>query len=133
MYRDKNIDIVLKDLKGLYFKGDGQDLEEMLGNLTDNACKWASSKVVVRGEQKDMRLIINIEDDGPGIPEDQKDAVLQRGRRLDETVPGSGLGLAIVIDLAHLYKGSLTLHNSAIGGLDARLELPCAEEIGRVA
>jgi signal transduction histidine kinase len=129
MYQDKNIDIILKDLKGLYFKGDAQDLEEMLGNLMDNACKWASSKVVVKGEQDNSRLIINIDDDGPGIPEDQKEAVLQRGRRLDETVPGSGLGLAIVIDLAHLYHGSLTLHKSDIGGLGTRLELPFAEEV----
>jgi signal transduction histidine kinase len=129
MYQDKNIDIILKDLKGLYFKGDAQDLEEMLGNLMDNACKWANSKVVVKGEQKNSRLIIDIDDDGPGIPEDQKDSVLQRGRRLDETVPGSGLGLAIVIDLAQLYHGSLTLHKSEAGGLGARLELPFAEEV----
>lgn len=129
MYQDKNIDIILKDLKGLYFKGDAQDLEEMLGNLMDNACKWANSKVVVKGEQRNSRLIINIDDDGPGIPEDQKDAVLQRGRRLDETVPGSGLGLAIVIDLAHLYHGTLTLHKSDAGGLGARLELPFAKEV----
>ena len=129
MYQDKNIDIILKDLKGLYFKGDAQDLEEMLGNLMDNACKWARSKVVVSGRQQDSRLLINIDDDGPGIPEDQKEAVLQRGRRLDETVPGSGLGLAIVIDLAHLYHGSLTLHKSDAGGLGARLELPSAEEV----
>jgi signal transduction histidine kinase len=130
MYQDKNIDIILKDLKGLYFKGDAQDLEEMLGNLMDNACKWANSKVIVKGEQKNSRLIIDIDDDGPGIPEDQKDSVLQRGRRLDETVPGSGLGLAIVIDLAQLYHGSLTLHKSEAGGLGARLELPFAEEVG---
>lgn len=129
MYQDKNMDIILKDLARLHFKGDAQDLEEMLGNLMDNACKWANSKVIVSGEQKDNRLHINIEDDGPGIPEDQKDTVLQRGRRLDETVPGSGLGLAIVIDLAHLYHGSLTLHKSDAGGLGARLELPIAEEI----
>ena len=129
MYQDKNIDIILKDLKGLYFKGDAQDLEEMLGNLMDNACKWANSKVVVKGEQRNSRLIINIDDDGPGIPEDQKDAVLQRGRRLDETVPGSGLGLAIVIDLAHLYHGTLTLHKSDEGGVGARLELPFAKEV----
>jgi signal transduction histidine kinase len=129
MYQDKNIDIILKDLKGLYFKGDAQDLDEMLGNLMDNACKWANSKVVVKGEQRNSRLIINIDDDGPGIPEDQKDAVLQRGRRLDETVPGSGLGLAIVIDLAHLYHGTLTLHKSDAGGVGARLELPFAKEV----
>ena len=102
----------------------------MLGNLMDNACKWANSKVIVSGVQQGTRLIINIDDDGPGIPEDQKDAVLQRGQRLDETVPGSGLGLAIVIDLAHLYNGSLTLHKSDTGGLGARLELPSAEEVG---
>ena len=129
MYQDKNIDIILKDLAGLHFKGDAQDLEEMLGNLMDNACKWAQSKVVVSGEQKDSRLYIHIDDDGPGIPEDQKEVVLKRGRRLDETVPGSGLGLAIVIDLAHLYHGSLALQKSEIGGLRARLELPSAEEM----
>jgi signal transduction histidine kinase len=129
MYQDKNIDIILKDLAGLHFKGDAQDLEEMLGNLMDNACKWANSKVIVSGELRDSRLHINIDDDGPGIPEDQKETVLKRGRRLDETVPGSGLGLAIVIDLAHLYHGSLTLHKSNVGGLDARLELPSAEVV----
>ena len=129
MYQDKNIDIILKDLAGLHFKGDAQDLEEMVGNLLDNACKWASHKVVVSGEQSGSRLIINIDDDGPGIPEDQKDAVLKRGRRLDETVPGSGLGLAIVIDLAQLYHGALSLHKSGSGGLAARLELPSAEEV----
>jgi signal transduction histidine kinase len=129
MYQDKNIDIILQDLKGLYFKGDAQDLEEMLGNLMDNACKWANSKVVVKGKQRNSRLVINIDDDGPGIPEDQKESVLQRGRRLDETVSGSGLGLAIVIDLANLYHGSLTLHRSDAGGLGARLELPSAEEV----
>jgi signal transduction histidine kinase len=101
----------------------------MLGNLMDNACKWANSKVVVKGKQKNSRLVINIDDDGPGIPEDQKESVLQRGRRLDETVSGSGLGLAIVIDLANLYHGSLTLHRSDAGGLGARLELPSAEEV----
>ncbi|NNJ96781.1 MAG: histidine kinase, partial [Gammaproteobacteria bacterium] len=79
--------------------------------------------------QKDSRLYIHIDDDGPGIPEDQKEVVLKRGRRLDETVPGSGLGLAIVIDLAHLYHGSLALQKSDIGGLGARLELPSAEEM----
>jgi len=129
MYQDKNIDIILKDLAGLHFKGDAQDLEEMVGNLLDNACKWASHKVVVSGKQSGSRLIINIDDDGPGIPEDQKDAVLKRGRRLDETVPGSGLGLAIVIDLAQLYHGALSLHKSDSGGLAARLELPSAEEV----
>ena len=75
MYQDKNIDIILKDLAGLNFKGDAQDLEEMLGNLTDNACKWANSKVIVSGEQVASRLHISIDDDGPGIPEDQKGAV----------------------------------------------------------
>jgi signal transduction histidine kinase len=129
MYQDKNIDIILRDLLALHFKGDAQDLEEMLGNLMDNACKWANSKVVVSGEQKGSRLYIYIDDDGPGIPEDQKEVVLKRGRRLDETVPGSGLGLAIVIDLAHLYHGTLALNKSAIGGLGARLELPSAEEM----
>ena len=127
MYQDKGIDISLQDLEDLQFKGDAQDLEEMLGNLMDNACKWASSKVIVTGQQQDSRIKIQIDDDGAGIPRQQRESVLKRGRRLDETVPGSGLGLAIVLDLARLYHGTLSLEESSYGGLCALLELPSAE------
>jgi signal transduction histidine kinase len=127
-YQDDGINIRLRQLEGLYFKGDAQDLEEMIGNLLDNACKWANTEVIVYGNAtRNSRIIICIEDDGPGIPRHQRENVLKRGQRLDETVPGSGLGLGIVSDIAALYQGSLTLERSSAGGLLARLELPAAE------
>jgi len=126
-YQDDDINIRLRQLDGLYFKGDAQDLEEMIGNLLDNACKWANSEVIVYGETRNSRIVLCIEDDGPGIPRHQRENVLKRGQRLDETVPGSGLGLGIVSDIAALYHGSLILQQSSTGGLLARLELPAAE------
>lgn len=113
---------------GLRFRGEKQDLEEMLGNLLDNAFKWAGSTVEVSlASEKDEdteRIALLIDDDGPGLPEEAMAEVLKRGRRLDETTPGSGLGLSIVVDIAKLYGGGLTLHRSPLGGLRARLELP---------
>ncbi|WP_336809431.1 sensor histidine kinase [Bosea sp. MMO-172] len=113
---------------GLRFRGEKQDLEEMLGNLLDNAFKWASSTVEVSLASEKApdteRVALLIDDDGPGLPEEAMAEVLKRGRRLDETTPGSGLGLSIVVDIAKLYGGGLTLHRSPLGGLRARLELP---------
>ena len=86
----------------LYFRGERQDLEEMLGNLIDNACKWARGRVRVRCEKAAGRLVLTIEDDGPGLSAEQRGQVGERGERLDETVPGSGLGLAIVRDISKL-------------------------------
>jgi signal transduction histidine kinase len=111
----------------LTFRGARQDLEEMLGNLMDNACKWATAKVVVEAARADGRIAVTVADDGPGLPADRRAEVLQRGRRLDETVPGSGLGLAIVVDLAALYGGTLELDGAGLGGLLVRLNLPAAE------
>ena len=108
----------------LYFRGERQDLEEMLGNLIDNACKWARSRVRVRCEGTGGRLVFRIEDDGPGLSAEQRSQVGERGERLDESVPGSGLGLAIVRDIAKLYGGFFELGESSLGGLLARLELP---------
>lgn len=127
VYQDRSIQTELGDISQLYFKGDAQDLEEMLGNLMDNACKWASSEVRVHGEKRGSKLFLYVEDNGPGIPEEEWETVLQRGLRLDETVPGSGLGLGIVLDLASLYNGSLAFKHSSMGGLCAVLELPAAE------
>lgn len=110
------------------FRGERQDLEEMLGNLLDNACKWASSRVLLRaeasGDSERPRLCLIVEDDGPGIPEAARAEMVKRGRRLDETKPGSGLGLSIVADLATLYRGSLVLDASELGGVRAVLDLP---------
>jgi signal transduction histidine kinase len=127
LHRDRDLDIRVSGAGGLFFRGDAHDLEEMLGNLIDNACKWARTRVTVSARRVDSHLVIAVEDDGPGVPEERHAEVLHRGRRLDETVAGSGLGLDIVQDIAELYHGSLTLGDSRIGGLRAQLDLPAAE------
>jgi signal transduction histidine kinase len=110
----------------LAFAGEAQDLEEMLGNLLDNASKWAAKQVSVRAEPLSGKLRILVEDDGPGLDEAGREAVLKRGTRLDETVAGSGLGLGIVGDLVELYNGRLSLERAPLGGLRVSLELPLA-------
>ena len=101
-----------------------EDLDEMLGNLLDNACKWAKARVTVEAAEEGGSVLITVDDDGPGLPPSMRDRVLQRGVRADEGAPGSGIGLAIVRDLAELYGGSIALEASPIGGLRARLRLP---------
>lgn len=104
---------------------DAQDLEEILGNLLENAFKWAKGAVNLSVAKQDGRVQIIIEDDGPGIAEDQHEKVLQEGARLDTSVPGTGLGLSIVNDLANAYKGTLTLQRSRrLGGLGCCVDLP---------
>ncbi|MDL5034686.1 sensor histidine kinase [Pelomonas sp. APW6] len=110
----------------LVFAGEAQDLQEMLGNLLDNACKAARQRVVVHAVRAGRQLRVTVDDDGPGIPADRQAEALRRGARLDESTPGSGLGLAIVQELAALYGGSLALGSSALGGLQATLVLPAA-------
>ena len=98
------------------------DFDEMVGNLLENAYKWSNSIIRVHAEQLDNgRIAIAIEDDGPGIPEDKLQQVTRRGVRLDETTPGSGLGLNIVSEVAHSYRGELSLSRSTLGGLKASL------------
>jgi signal transduction histidine kinase len=111
---------------GLWFAGEAQDLQEMLGNLLDNAGRWARQVVSFTAEHWGERLLITIEDDGPGISPHQRAAALTRGVRLDESAPGSGLGLHIVADLAALYGGTLALDESVHGGLRSQLNLPAA-------
>jgi signal transduction histidine kinase len=98
-----------------------EDLDEMLGNLLDNACKFARSRVVITSSLDDGSILID--DDGPGLDPALRDAVLQRGVRADEAAPGSGFGLAIVRDLAELYGGSIALERSPEGGVRAVLRL----------
>jgi signal transduction histidine kinase len=128
IYRDKNLAVAVEVPPGLRFRGERQDLEEMAGNLIDNASKWAAGRVAVAVEvmRTDDRswLRILIDDDGPGLPESARSEVLKRGRRLDETKPGSGLGLSIVTDLAALYRGTVRFDEAPLGGLRAVLELP---------
>lgn len=105
-------------------RGRREDLDEMLGNLLDNACKWARSRVAISSAIEDVQLSISVDDDGPGLDPSLRAQVLQRGVRADQQVRGSGLGLAIVSDLAELYGGSVTLETSPLGGTRARLQLP---------
>lgn len=123
--RARGIRITTEVEADLNFKGERQDLEEMIGNLMDNACKWSGGLVhVTAGRTAPRELAVTIEDDGPGLTEDECASALQRGVRLDEQAPGSGLGLAIVSDLAKAYGGELSLSRSELGGLAARISLP---------
>jgi signal transduction histidine kinase len=131
IHRDRGIVIEVQADPRARFRGERQDLEEMAGNLVDNACKWAASRVFIEvlaaqpakpGAAAIFRIIVD--DDGRGLSEAERAQVSRRGQRLDESKPGSGLGLSIVVDLAALYGGSLTLGNAPIGGLRAELLLP---------
>lgn len=109
-----------------FVRGRREDIEEMLGNLVDNACKWATGRVEVRSTVQDGAVVTTVDDDGPGLDPSLRETVLKRGVRADEAAPGSGLGLAIVADLADLYGGSIVLSGSPHGGLRAQLRLPSA-------
>src|SRR5471032_2744502 len=131
IHRDKSIAIELRIDEQARFLGERPDLEEMIGNLVDNACKWSSARVAIevlreRPDPSSERQIVRIvvDDDGRGLSPSEREQVAKRGRRLDETKPGSGLGLSIVVELAALYGGGLTLGTAPIGGLRAELVLP---------
>lgn len=109
-----------------FVRAQREDLDEMLGNLVDNACKWAKSRVEIHSARAASSVVIAVDDDGPGLARDLWETVLQRGVRADEAAPGSGLGLAIVADLAELYGGTIALGASKLGGLRAELRLPSA-------
>jgi signal transduction histidine kinase len=108
------------------FRGDPEDLTEMVGALAENAVKWARRRVRITARGDRGRLIVEIDDDGPGIPETDRGRLTARGVRLDETTAGHGLGLAIAADRAQAYGGTLTLDTADLGGLRARLDLPAA-------
>jgi len=131
IHRDRGISIELAADQRAKFRGEQQDLEEMAGNLVDNACKWASSRVFIQVLMEraaksgaDPMLRIIVDDDGRGLSEAERAQVSRRGQRLDESKPGSGLGLSIVVDLSALYGGSLSLGSAPVGGLRAELVLP---------
>jgi signal transduction histidine kinase len=126
IYRDRHLSLATEIDPLAAFAGDRGDLMEMLGNLGDNACKWAKSRVSISAARNGDRLNVAIEDDGPGIAPTARNAALARGQRLDERVPGSGLGLDIVREIATLYRGSLLLGDSSLGGLRVELDLPGA-------
>jgi signal transduction histidine kinase len=128
--RDKALAIAVDCAPGLRFRGERQDLEEMVGNLLDNACKWAAGRVTLSaapagpGPAGRSFLSITVEDDGPGLPQDKRAEALKRGQRLDESKPGSGLGLSIVAETAAMYNGSVQLEDAGLGGLRVVLTLP---------
>ena len=122
-------DEVAPDLR---FRGEKQDLEEIVGNLVDNACKWAASRVVIKARAEtasgEPRLHLMIDDDGPGLPGESRQRALRRGARLDESKPGAGLGLSIVFELVELYGGTIGLEDAAAGGLSAQISLPAVDK-----
>jgi signal transduction histidine kinase len=136
IHRDRGIVIEVEADMSAKFRGERQDIEEMVGNLVDNACKWAEQRVFIEvlveragaavraGGEVEPMLRIVVDDDGRGLSPAERAKVSRRGQRLDESKPGSGLGLSIVVDLAALYGGSLTLGTAPIGGLRAELVLP---------
>jgi signal transduction histidine kinase len=133
IYRNRGISFSVAASGRVRFKGERQDLEEMIGNLVDNAGKWARHAVAIEiaplvgGDPEVQALFrVTIDDDGVGLAPQLREAATRRGRRIDETRPGSGLGLSIVVDLAALYGGVLKLDASPSGGLRAELELPAA-------
>jgi signal transduction histidine kinase len=130
LHCERDIAIAVDVPDQVRFRGEQQDLEEMIGNLVDNACKWARSRVAIEvladGTAADgkAKVRVIVDDDGPGLSPAERGQVALRGQRLDESKPGSGLGLSIVVELAGLYNGVLTLGTAPIGGLRAELALP---------
>lgn len=124
IHEDRAVAVTCECPDGIAFRGERHDFEDLLGNLVDNGCKWARRQVFVQASLAGGRIRITVDDDGAGVPADQRAKLFQRGTRLDESTPGTGLGLSIVRDLAALYGGSVELEDSPLGGLRAVLELP---------
>jgi signal transduction histidine kinase len=129
IHQDKGVEIDWDAPEDLAFSGERQDLLELAGNVVENAAKWCRRRVRVRAavDVRADRFRLTVEDDGPGLPPDQRAEVMQRGARLDESAPGSGLGLSIVDDLARAYGGEVQLGSSPLKGLQVDLLLPRAE------
>ena len=128
IFADKGVVIDWEADEALAFRGERQDLQELVGNVIENACKWCVRRVRAEAVPYAPGLLkVTVQDDGPGLPPERREEVLRRGARLDETAPGSGLGLSIVDELAKAYGGSVTLGASPLGGLQVELILPQAE------
>jgi len=126
LHRDKNLAIDVDIDDRAVFRGEKGDLDELVGNLLENAAKWCKSRVKVKVSRLDDGIELVVDDDGPGLALEHRAAALERGKRLDETAPGTGLGLSIVTELADIYGGRFYLEDSPMGGLRARLDLPAA-------
>lgn len=130
VYHDKSPDFEISIQSGMQFRGDTGDFLELAGNLLDNACKWCKKSVRISivpsagGRSIASGMVLTVSDDGPGIPKDAADALLQRGMRLDESTPGHGIGLAVVKDIARSYGGNLSIKRSKIGGAEITVSIP---------
>ncbi|MBU1333068.1 MAG: ATP-binding protein [Gammaproteobacteria bacterium] len=124
MIHDDGVQLTWQAEPGLRLPWDREDLLELLGNLLDNACKWADSEVALSITRTPQGFVLKVEDDGPGIEAERRDAVLSRGTRLDEQVAGHGLGLGIVRDIVEAWSGRLSLNDSPLGGLCVEVVLP---------
>jgi two-component system sensor histidine kinase PhoQ len=130
VYHDKHPEFDVRVEKGMQFRGDTGDFLELAGNLLDNACKWCERKVCISivpsvgARAIASGMVLTVSDDGPGIPPDAADALLQRGMRLDESTPGHGIGLAVVKDIAHSYGGRLSIQASDLGGAEIMVSIP---------
>jgi two-component system sensor histidine kinase PhoQ len=127
---EKEVARLIDGEKGMQFRGDTGDFLELAGNLLDNACKWCERKVrisvvpSVGARAIASGMVLTVGDDGPGIPQDAADALLQRGMRLDESTPGHGIGLAVVKDIARSYGGRLSIKTSDLGGAEIMVSIP---------
>ena len=118
VYCDKEIIVNTSIEAALVFKGDEGDLMEVLGNLLDNAFKWADKTINVEACSDNKKLFISVSDDGPGIAKDKSNELLQRGVRADQQTPGHGIGLSIVLNIVQAYNGSITINTSNLGGAE---------------
>ncbi|MEL6257651.1 MAG: ATP-binding protein [Pseudomonadota bacterium] len=123
LFAEKMIEVKARGPESATFRGERQDLEEILGNLMENACKYATEKVEVSVLETPAGLVVHVDDDGPGLTPEQRSEALKRGVRLDEQAPGTGLGLSIVAELAEMHSGSFELTESPFGGLRATVRL----------
>jgi two-component system sensor histidine kinase PhoQ len=123
VYRDKRVTCRVDVAPGAVFRGDPGDLTEILGNLMDNGYKYCQSRVRVTARSTPEKLVVTVGDDGRGITADEAVTLFQRGKRADESVPGQGIGLAVVRETVELYRGTLDVGRSKLGGAELRVEL----------
>jgi len=124
VHQEKGLKIECRVEPNTIFPGDAGDLLELVGNLADNACKWTQSKVVISAKAKDGSFCLYLDDDGPGIEKQNREAILNRGKRLDQKTEGHGLGLSIVMDIIKNYRGDISIEESALGGALFRVTIP---------
>lgn len=124
VYQDKALTIEFEMDDNIQFKGDETDFMELCGNLLDNACKAAQDRIVISAKTNEGWLTINVEDDGPGIPDDKKVLLLERGTRLDTYTEGHGIGMALTTDLVSIYEGRMLIKDSALGGARIVIQFP---------